>query len=200
MRSGPEYDEIVKEIIQIFIDYDIKSFPLDLEGICCRMGVSLIPYSACGPEAKDLLLKKSKKGFFVRGTVESTPTIYYNDYDVTVGEMRYTIAHEIKHFVYDECDDDNEDDDMADYFARFFLCPIPYLIVKGIRSPDDIVSHCKVSLWAASNAASTIRNRMKWYGYKIFDYEILLLEHLIPVEFAHFKKNHYDFKIERWLK
>ena len=100
MRSGPEYDEIAKVIIQIYIDYDIKSFPLALEKICRLLSVSLIPYSECGPEAKDLLLKKTKKGFFVRGTHENTPTIYYNDYEVTVGEMRYTIAHEIKHYVY----------------------------------------------------------------------------------------------------
>ena len=199
MRRGPEYDEIVKEIIQIFIDYDIKSFPLDLELICCRMGVSLIPYSACGPEAKDLLLKKSEKGFFVRGTYESTPTIYYNDYNITVGVKRYTIAHEIKHYVYDECDDDNEDDDLADYFARFFLCPIPYLIVKGIRSQNDIVSHCRVSLWAASNAASTIRNRMNRYCYTIFDYEVPLLEHLVPIEFELYMREHYDSETGRWL-
>lgn len=27
--------------------------------------------------------------------------------------MRYTIAHEIKHYVFDECDDDYEEDDLA---------------------------------------------------------------------------------------
>ena len=199
MRSGPEYDEIAKVIIQIYIDYDINSFPLDLEMICRLLGVSLIPYSECGPVAKNLLLKKTKKGFFVRGTHESTPTIYYNDYEVTVGEMCYTIAHEIKHYVYDECDDDNEEDDLADYFARFFLCPIPYLIVKGILSQNDIVSHCKVSLWAASNASSAIRNRMSWHGYKMFDYEIPLMEHLIPVEFELYKRDHYNSETGRWL-
>ena len=199
MRSGPEYDEIAKIIIQIYIDYDIKSFPLDLEKICSLLSVSLIPYSECGIEAKDLLLKKTKKGFFVRGTHESAPAIYYNDYEVTVGEMRYTIAHEIKHYVYNECDDDNEEDELADYFARFFLCPIPYLIVKGILSQNDMKSHCKVSLWAASNASSAISNRMSWYGYKIFDYEIPLLEHLIPVEFELYKREHYDYETGRWL-
>lgn len=199
MRRGQEYDEIVKEIIQIFIDYDIKSFPLDLEKICRLLGVSLIPYSECGPEAKDLLLKKTKKGFFVRGTHESSPTIYYNDFDVTVGEMRYTISHEIKHYVYDECVVDTENDDLADYFARFFLCPIPYLIVKGFLTQNDIVSHCKVSLSAAGNAASNISERMRWHGYKIFDYEISLLKHLIPVEFELYKREHYDSDTGRWL-
>lgn len=199
MRSGQEYDEIVKEIIQIYIDYDIKSFPLDLDMICRLLGVSLVPYSECGLEAKDLLLKKTKKGFFVRGTTENTPTIYYNDYEVSVGEMRYTISHEIKHYVYDECDDDNEKDDLADFFARFFLCPIPYLIVKGILSSNDIVSHCKVTLTAASNAASNISERMRWYGYKIFEHELPLLKHLIPVEFELYMREHYDSANRGWF-
>ena len=200
MRHGSEYDEIVKEIIPIYSDYDIKSFPLDLERICRLLGVALIPYSECGPEAKDLLLKKTKKGFFVRGTHESAPAIYYNDYMVSVGEMRYTIAHEIKHYVYDECADDTDSDDLADYFARFFLCPIPYLIVKGIHSQDDIKSHCNVSLTAASNAASNIRERMRWRGYTILDFEIPLLEHLAPKEFELYKSEHFDSEAGRWLK
>ena len=199
MRYGREYDEIVKEIILIYIDYNIKSFPLDLEMICRLLGVSLVPYSECGPEAKDLLLKKTKKGFFVRGAAGRTPTIYYNDYEVSVGEMRYTISHEIKHYVYDECDADNENDDLADYFARFFLCPIPYLIIKGILSPNDVVSHCKVTLTAAGNAASNISERMRWHGYKIFEYEVPLLKHLIPVEFELYKREHYDPETGRWL-
>ena len=198
MRSGQEYDEIVKEIVPIFIDYDIKTFPLDLERLCRLLSVSLIPYSKCGSEAKDLLIKKSKDGFFVRGTHESNPAIYYNDYKSSEGAIRYTISHEIKHYVYDECDADNEDDDLADYFARFLLCPIPYLIVKGILSPDDIKTHCNVSFQAASNASSTIKNRMSWHGYEIFDFEIPLLEHLIPIEFEQYKIEHYDSETGRW--
>lgn len=199
MRSGQEYDEVVKEISQIFIDYGIKSFPLDLNSICRRLGVSLKSYSECGPEAKDLLLKKSEKGFFVRGTHESPPTIYYNDYDISEKEIRYTIAHEIKHFVYDECEEDNNDDDLADYFARFFLCPLPYLIILGCISKNDIALHCNVSYTAAGNAASAIRNRMIKYYYRIFDYEFPLMEHLVPEEFELYKREHYDSASGRWL-
>lgn len=200
MRSSKEYDDVVKVIIEIYQDYDIKDFPIDLEEICRRLSVLLVPYSECGEEARHLLLKRSTKGFFVRGTHESQPKIYYNDYDVSYGEMRYTIAHEIKHYVYDECSEDNENDDLADYFARFFLCPIPYLIVMGITSPSEIVTHCEVSHTAAKNAVSTINNRKLYFGYKIFEYEIQLLEHLIPFEFEIYKREHYDFSSGRWLK
>lgn len=43
----------------------------------------------------------------------------------------------------------NEDeDDLADFFARYFLCPIPYLLMKGIETENEIVS-CFVIIVAA---------------------------------------------------
>lgn len=199
MRSSKEYDDVVKVIIDIYLDYDIKVFPIDLEDVCRRLGVSLVPYSECGAEAKSLLLKKTTKGFFVRGTHENTPTIYYNDYEVSDGEMRYTIAHEIKHYVYDECSEDSDCDDLADYFARFFMCPIPYLMVMGITSATEIVSHCKVTLSAANNASSNVNNRILYRGYEIYDHEDTFLEHLVPIEFEIYKKEHFNPTTGRWL-
>lgn len=200
MRSPRVYNSIVEEIIQIYLDYDIKSFPLDLDNICRKMGVALIPYSECGHEANQLLLKRTKKGFFVRGSQGNPPTIYYNDSsEISIGEMRFTIAHEIKHYVYNESSDDETIDDLADYFARFFLCPIPYLIVMNLTEPNAIVSHCNVSLTAAINASSTIRNRKASYKSTIFDYEEPLLEHLVPSEYFVYKFMNYDNDSGRWL-
>lgn len=199
MRPSYVYTAIVKVIIQIYLDYDITKFPLNLEAICRKMGVALIPYSECGTEAKSLLLKRSKKGFFARGSREKPPTIYYNDFDVSIGELRYTIAHEIKHYVYNESEDDENDDDLADFFARFFLCPIPYLIVMNLTDPNEIVSHCKVSLTAATHAHSNIRERMRAYKGRIFQHEEPLLEHLIPFEFFLYKATHFDDESGRWI-
>ena len=183
MRSGPEYDEVAKEIIQIYIDYDIISFPLKLKKICSKLGVSLVPYSKYTDDEVDLLNKRSSKGFFVRGTCEREARIYYNDLGITKEEMRFTIAHELKHYVDNENEEDLDSDDLADYFARYFLCPVPYLIVKGIVEPNDIAIHCKVSPAAASYASSNIKNRMKWYGSKLFDYELPLIKLLAPEEY-----------------
>lgn len=199
MRSGQEYDEIVKDIVQIYIDYNIKSFPIDLEKVCRQLGVTLTYYSVLGSQAKDLLIKKSPKGFFVRGTHENNPTIYINDYDIAAGEKRYTISHEIKHYVDDECSSNGDYDDLADYFARFFLCPIPYLMVMDLVDPNDIKAHCNVTISAASHAASNITNRRSKYGHQIFDHEIPLISHLVPEEYELYKKKYYDESTGRWL-
>ncbi|MBO4750722.1 MAG: toxin [Lachnospiraceae bacterium] len=189
-RPKFEYEEMVKVIIDIYLDYGFRSFPIDEKIVCRKLGVTLIPYSECPKEAWELLIKKSEYGFFVRGTREDPPKIYYNDRLKPYGTVRMTIFHEIKHYVYDEDADDEDTDDMANSFARFFLCPIPYLIVMGIESENEIVSHCGVSITVARNVASNIRHREETYGYRIFDHEIPLLRHLNENAYKIFVRSH----------
>lgn len=143
-RSSDTYDDITKAIIEIYFDYDIRDFPINEKDICRRLGVALIPYSECPNEARILLEKKSRYGFFVKGSKENPPTIYYNDKFEPYGAVRLTIFHEIKHYVFDEDTNDEDKDDIADFFGRFFLCPIPYLIMKGIDTENEIIARVTV--------------------------------------------------------
>lgn len=191
-RPPDIYEGIKKTIIDIYLDYEISAFPLDEKDICRKLGVALVPYTECSLEARELLLKKSKHGFFVKGTKENPPTIYYNDQFGSSGAVRFTIFHDIKHYVYDEDADDEEEDDLADFFSRFFLCPIPYLLVKGIESVNEIVSCFGLSMEAADNVVSNLQNRRKKYGAKVFDYEVPLLKLLDETAYQVFVKLHTD--------
>ncbi|MCR4814791.1 MAG: ImmA/IrrE family metallo-endopeptidase [Lachnospiraceae bacterium] len=177
-RSGSEYDEIAKIVIQIYLDYGICKFPIDEYEVCRKLGVSLVSYSVLDKEFSGLLLKRTKHGIFVRRTPNRPPTIYFNDKFEPYGARRYTIFHEVKHYVYDEDSGDEEYDDLADYFARYFMCPIPYLIYKGFSEPDEIISFCNVSIAVANNVCSNLYNRRNKYGSEIFDYERPLIEYL----------------------
>lgn len=189
-RPTDIYEEITKTIIDIYLDYGIKTFPLDEKDICRRLGVALVPYSECCSEAQELLLKKSEHGFFVKGTSETPPTIYFNDRFGSSGAVRFTIFHDLKHYVYNEDADNEEEDDLADFFSRFFLCPIPYLLMKGIETENEIVSCFGVSMAAAENVVSNLQNRKKKYGFKVFDYEVPLLILLDKTAYQFFVKEH----------
>lgn len=186
-RNGKTYDEIAEVVIDIFIDYEIRSFPVDPKDICRKLGVALVPYSEYGDEQRKLLEKRSRDGFFVKKSLEMAPTIYYNDRQESEGRIRFTIFHELKHYV---CEDDNDDkDDLADYFARYFMCPIPFLLLKKIDTPPEIMAFCGTSPTVASNVHSNIVNRKRRYGYKLFDYEVRLVGHLEPVLIEAFHQN-----------
>ena len=69
------------------------------------------------------------------------------------------------------------------------MCPIPYLLLKKIDSQNEIVSFCGASPLAARNASTNIVNRRNKYGYKLFDYEVRLIEHLEPLLIEVYQKN-----------
>lgn len=178
-RSGEIYDEIAKNVIQIYLDYGLKTFPVDEKEVCRKMGVALIGYSSMPKESHDLLKKRSEFGFFVPETKDNPPSIYYNDMLGSEGAQRFTVFHELKHYVYE--DEDEEEDDFADYFAKYFMCPIPYLLLKNIDSTNAVISEFGTSFEAAGYICSNLINRRNKYGYQVFDYEVRLIEHLEPV-------------------
>ena len=115
----------------------------------------------------------------MKGTKANAPTIYYNDSFESDGAQRFTIFHELKHYVYN--DEDDSEDDLADFFARYFMCPIPYLLLKNMDTPNEIASYCGTSFEVAFHVCLNLHNRKNRYGFQIFDYEIKLIEHLEPV-------------------
>ena len=187
-RKGTEYDEMAKKVIDIYLDYDIKTFPIDVKKVCQKMQVALIPYSFYKADDAVLLKMESMSSFFVRPTVKNPATILYND-DISevgsVGNLRRNIMHEVKHCVFEDTQD-NPDDDLADYFGKYFLAPIPYLIVMGFENLNDIMSTFGVDAEMASFIIKNIRNRKRKYGRKIFDYEIPLLKHLLGNYFNYY--------------
>ena len=57
----------------------------------------------------------------VKASKGRPPTIYYNDEYDSEGAIRLTIFHEIKHYVFNEDVSNEEEDDLADFFARYFI-------------------------------------------------------------------------------
>lgn len=180
-RSGIEYDKLDKLIYSIYVDYNIQSFPIDEKYLCRKMKIALVPYSAFSEAAEKLLQKKSNHSFFVKESKENPPTIYYNDTFESEGAIRLSVFHEIGHYICE--DEDDSKDDLADYFARHFMCPTAYLMLKGIESPNEIVAFCGVSFQAACNASANIANRKKKLGNKLLSYEKEFIKNIDPITF-----------------
>ena len=62
-RAGKEYNEIDKVICQIYLDYDLRFFPIDEKEVCRKLGVSLIAYSEFDGADLKLLKKNHSKAF-----------------------------------------------------------------------------------------------------------------------------------------
>lgn len=163
-----------KLAIDIFLDYGLTNFPLDINDLARKMGVKLVKYSSFDDNQRELLLKKSIDGFFVNSP--NVPLIFYNDRIEYQGKINLTIAHELKHYI---CKDENEDEDsekLADHFGRFLLCPTPYLIYSGIEDIYEIMDVFGLTYSAALNALNAAIRRKSFYGRKIFEYEQSLID------------------------
>ena len=174
--NGNDYDKMAQLVIDIYVDYNIRSFPVDEKEVCRKLGLKLIPYSEYPEEQQVLLRKRSPDAFFAPATKTTPPTVFYDDKVESYGRLRYNIFHEVKHFVNGDKDDGEYNDNMADYFARYFMCPIPYLIEYGINDELTLISDHLVSQQAAHNTMNNVRNRRAVYGDKIFDYEKPLVD------------------------
>ena len=169
-----DYETMDKLAIDIYLDYGLTTFPIDINDLARKMGVKLIKYSSFDDKQRELLLKKSIDGFFIDSS--NGPLIFYNDRIEYQGKINLTIAHELKHYI---CKDENEDEDsekLADHFGRFLLCPTPYLIYSGIEDIYEIMDMFGLTYSAAVNASNAATRRKHFHGKKIFEYEQSLID------------------------
>ena len=171
--KSEDYEEMAKLAIEIYLDYGITAFPIDEKEICKKMGILLLPYTEFPKEVSDI----SNDAFLIPATQLFSPMILYNNKIDSYGRQRFSVFHEIKHYANGDTEECNKyDEDMADYFSRYMMCPIPILIKRGINDIATIMSDYNVSYDAAKNVLSNLNNRRKYYGNKIFNYEKPLIE------------------------
>ncbi len=185
------YDELDKMALQILADYSNGEFPIDLKKLCERLRIKLTPYSALKKStlAKMNSITKNdelKDGFSIilkepdsEGYIAYT---YYNDDENTIyayERENFTIAHEIKHVVYDETNPTDAEEAEANHFARFLLAPTPLLIIGKYETITDIQNKFGLTKSAASNALEAKNHRVQRYGNSLFDYESEFIDWLL---------------------
>ncbi len=185
-RKPEEYNRMCMLAIDIIIDYDIKTYPLNMYTLCDSMGFDYVKYSSWG-DKRELLIKKSNDGFSSYDDPTIKPKIYYNESCIST-RIKHTLGHEIKHIV--ERDIDDSEDDLCDYFSKYLRCPLPYVIYLDIKSISEIISKFKISHEQATYVMSNLCYRSRKYGNAYFEYEVPLLKHLLGEKY-----NEKEFKI-----
>ena len=62
--DNDRYEEIKKEVIFLFEQYDIRCIPISGFEIASKMGIILTPYSSLSKRQKRKAIKTSKDGFY----------------------------------------------------------------------------------------------------------------------------------------
>lgn len=175
--SRRDYDDIEEKAYSVLIDYQRYQFPIDVFQLCRDMNITLIKYSSLSNENQEICLNRSEKGFY--SFTLDKPIIFYNDMIKSEANIRFIIAHEIKHYV---CHDIEENDDveiLANHFAKTLLCPKALLISLKDLDIFDVINKFDVSQEVAIYALNGIKKRKRYYGDSIFAYEKAYLDYFL---------------------
>lgn len=182
-NSNEEYDRIRKLVISIIVDYniDINDYPLDMDKLCKRMGINVVPYSAYdGKQTLALLLKRSKDGFNIPRNSKQKATIYYNDKygdHLTPSRISQTKAHELKHIL--EEDKNDNDESLCDNFAKYLRCPLPLVLYLKINTRQELISKFGISDEQAKYILIQADRHKNKLQNKYYDYEVLLIKQIL---------------------
>ena len=176
MLDSKDFNRMDKLALEFLSDYELYSFPLDIFKIATDIfNVKIKNYSSLSDEQLKFIKSKDPldKGYTVVERLSDGSIryiIYINDSNC-LARQRYTLAHEIKHIL---CGDTifNEDEEiLADYFAKVLLAPKCVILENHYLSIDDLMSQFGLSEEASINYLNSLSHRIYFYDYDLFDFE-----------------------------
>lgn len=177
-------DAIKKEVLFMFEECEVTTYPIDCFAIAEKLFYVLRPYTSLPPEEYSKALRKDPDGF---SQVETNPESGLNEYVICYndraneGRMRWTIFHEIGHIYLGH--HDNPDDSQiiteeaeADFFAKYSLAPPPLVNIARCQCPTDVAICFNVSGQASTYIFIYYQKWMQYGPREYEPFEIELLE------------------------
>ena len=164
--------EEIKELVSMVIEkYEINKIPVNVFDLANKMGIRLVKYSQLTEyevnKLESLGISRNSDGFFalVNKNGNDIPFIYYNDRK-NEKRIRFTILHEIGHFVLGHLEQSDLAETEANFLAKYLIAP-PVLVNK--INPTDYMDIANVF---------NISKDCAWYA---FDYYEKWLRHYIRI-------------------
>lgn len=167
------YRLIDDKVLEIYIECNIREFPIDCIAILQHYNFRLLAYSKIKTSNPELhrIAKEYSNDAFQYGRI-----ICYND-AVVEGRMRFSLMHELGHYLLEHKETTPENEAEADHFASCVLAPKVAIWRLPDKTSDAI--HNKFGLsYAASNRVLTEFNRWKFKDKN--GSELKLGEYLFP--------------------
>ena len=154
------YEEIKSIVVKTFEKYGISEIPIDCFELARRMDIIIIPFS----ELTQVQLNNIGfcEGEAIMISLNDITYIFYNDIDNNISRQRFSIFHEIGHYVLGHKGESELSKSEADFFARYAIAPIP--LVWKLQCLDVI--SIKNTFNTSFECASIIKkNYDNWINY-----------------------------------
>ena len=148
-------DLIDNKILSIYKECKIQTFPIDCELILQHYGFVLYTYKEL-QNANNTLYNAAKS--YSNDAFRFRMSIYYNSC-MPKNRIRFTLMHELGHFILGHQSQEIESEQEADYFASCMLVPRIAILRTGCTTADDIHDQFEVSYAAANRILSDFRHK-----------------------------------------
>lgn len=161
------YEEIKAKAAELLERFGRKDVPLDVFALAQFLGIRIVKYSVLTSMERERLarhgISKDSDGFFAIASKNGVERayIYYNDAKKR-GRMRFTILHEIGHFVFAHREHSDLAEAMANFFAKYMIAP-PVLV--DVIQPCDYVDIMKAFDVTAECAMLAFKYYHTWRGH-----------------------------------
>lgn len=180
------YEEIKERVVDVYEDFGISSIPVYPGDILQKLGYNVVSYEIFNDKLKGIANKYSSDAFRFSSGTNRSKFILYSPYNSRV-RIRFSLAHELGHIILEhDLKEDSMQETEANFFANYFLVPLPLIPYKcDYDSPESVSGVFDVSLICAANSVTNCRHR-KECDAKIEEYEVRLLN-LYGLEVDYFK-------------
>ncbi|MDD2434452.1 MAG: ImmA/IrrE family metallo-endopeptidase [Bacilli bacterium] len=184
--TNSRYEEIKKEIANVIEDYNITSFPVNVFELANKMGIKIVYASSI----IDKNPGKVDEYFFLRlpdaylqiDKREGEIKMYVDNLGTRVSRQRFSIAHEIMHFILNHREQNEKNESEANFGATYMLAPTSVSLIPGAydelyRDLSKISPFFGISLQTARITMRYVDNRIQYGPKYVLSYEKTINEH-----------------------
>ena len=143
-------------------------YPLDVFILVKSYGLKVISYSDAAKRKNckvDDFIEISIYGFMHRDKNSPNAIIYYNDQH-PLGTIRFTLLHELAHYLMDHREDNEKNDKLANCFARNLIAPVSICKALSLSNIYDISNYFNITLSAAQTRINLLNDDVR-YLYRL---------------------------------
>lgn len=172
--SDERYEEIKEEVVELYKELHITTFPVMAMDVCTQLGIVLKSYNQFTEQTFAAIIRVSEDGMVAK--IDNHYEIFYNPSKESA-RVRSTILHEIGHIRLKHLIHDEENEAEANFFASYFLAPAPLIHYFELGFTQEIIDKFWVTFSLASNANDRYQKWLKYSGtgFRAYEKELIRL-------------------------
>lgn len=168
------YEQIKESVVATFEKYGVNEYPIDCFRLAKLMGFKVVPFSKLDND--QLKAIRFCEGEAIMFIVDEEKYIFYNDINNNITRQRFSIFHEIGHYVLGHKAESELARLEANFFASYAIAPLPLVWKTNCDSILKVCNTFDVSVECATKIIYNLENWQRVTKHKLTLYEKRLLD------------------------